>query len=128
MISDEIYRNLSKYFLFVTLSLKKVYWHIARSIVAAASAGTRASQPRQSRLIDVTSDAATGSQRDVKREATRQNRQTALHVSPRVGQELTEIDELFYRERRGVELRVEVQHLGDVAQAVSCELHPAASR
>lgn len=27
---------------------------------------------------------------------------------------LTEIDELFYRKRRGVELRVKVQHLGDV--------------
>ena len=49
-------------------------------------------------------------------------------VGPRVGRGLTEIDELFYREWRGVELRVEVQHLGDVAETVSCELHSAACR
>lgn len=47
---------------------------------------------------------------------------------PRAGRGLTEIDELFYRERRGVELRVEVQHLADVAQAVPCELHAAVFR
>lgn len=40
-------------------------------------------------------------------------------------EELTEIDELFYRERRRVELRVKVQHLANVAQTVPCELHLA---
>ena len=36
---------------------------------------------------------------------------------------LTEIDELFYRKRRGVELRVKVQHLADVAETLLRELH-----
>lgn len=49
----------------------------------------------------------------------------ALSRLARVGEtRLTEIDELFYGERRGVELRVEVQHLADVVQTVSRELHP----
>lgn len=33
---------------------------------------------------------------------------------------LTEIDELFYRKRRRIELRIKVQHLGDVAQTAPC--------
>lgn len=36
---------------------------------------------------------------------------------------LTEIDELFYRERRRVELGIEVQHLGHGAQTPPRELH-----
>lgn len=38
---------------------------------------------------------------------------------------LTEIDELLYRERRRVELRIKVQHLADVAETVPGELHLA---
>lgn len=54
------------------------------------------------------------------RHVTFANKQSSVSIGTFV---LTEIDELFYWKRRGIELWVKVQHLGDVSETLLCDLH-----